>query len=309
MAKTKVAEPFEIVGVASDREQWLADRREGIGGSDLPAIMGLVSWSDPLKVFSDKLGLIPDEEEKEHQKWGKLLEPLILQEFARETLRQVQHTNALCVSREASWMRCTLDGTQKHNWLETAAGTDEVGNVECKATNRYGRWDEGIPMAELVQVQWQLGITGRQHASVAVLQNGIKLVWGDVAFDPEMFKQLTAVAEEFWFKHVVAVEPPEPTASDASKLALKSLYPKDDGSEVILSDEYLDDDERLVELKRHQKEVKQAIDEHENRLRAAIGNATYGLLQNGVSYSNKWQARKEHFVKASEFRVLRRKGE
>lgn len=38
-------------------EQWLLARRNGIGGSDAGAVMGLNKWASPLTVYLDKKGL------------------------------------------------------------------------------------------------------------------------------------------------------------------------------------------------------------------------------------------------------------
>jgi len=44
-----------------------------------------------------------------------------------------------------------------------------------------------------------------------------------------------------------------------------------------------------------------------NYLKAAIGSHTIGVLPNGEMWTYKTQSRKEHIVKESTFRVLRRK--
>jgi len=35
------------------REQWLALRKKGIGGSDAAGVMGMSPWSSPLSVWAD----------------------------------------------------------------------------------------------------------------------------------------------------------------------------------------------------------------------------------------------------------------
>lgn len=36
---------------APDRSQWLADRRTGIGGSDISASLGINPWRSPLDLY------------------------------------------------------------------------------------------------------------------------------------------------------------------------------------------------------------------------------------------------------------------
>ena len=45
-----------------DRADWLAVRRQGIGGSDVGAILGLDPWKGPLDVYVDKVADEPGED-------------------------------------------------------------------------------------------------------------------------------------------------------------------------------------------------------------------------------------------------------
>ena len=46
----------------TDRAEWLAWRRSGIGASDVAGILGISPWASPFTVWADKLGLLPDED-------------------------------------------------------------------------------------------------------------------------------------------------------------------------------------------------------------------------------------------------------
>ena len=39
----------------ANREEWLAARKKGIGGSDASALLGLNPYSSPLRVYLDKI--------------------------------------------------------------------------------------------------------------------------------------------------------------------------------------------------------------------------------------------------------------
>ena len=43
------------------REEWLARRRSGIGGSDVAAVLGLSPWKSPRQVWLDKTTDISDD--------------------------------------------------------------------------------------------------------------------------------------------------------------------------------------------------------------------------------------------------------
>ena len=46
----------------NNREQFLLDRKQGIGGSDVAAIMGLSPWKSALGVYLDKVSDFTDED-------------------------------------------------------------------------------------------------------------------------------------------------------------------------------------------------------------------------------------------------------
>ena len=49
----------------SDRDQWLAERRTGIGGSDAGAILGVNKYRTALDVYLDKTGQAEDQVEND----------------------------------------------------------------------------------------------------------------------------------------------------------------------------------------------------------------------------------------------------
>ena len=67
------------------RNEWLALRRKGIGGSDCAAACGLSRWKSPLQLFVEKTSAVKAEEDNERMEWGRRLEPLIRSTFAEKS--------------------------------------------------------------------------------------------------------------------------------------------------------------------------------------------------------------------------------
>jgi putative phage-type endonuclease len=291
---------YDIIADSSVRDSWLEARRAGIGGSDIPAILGLSSWQTPLSIYVDKIGLGDTAEQKEQQRWGILLEPIILREFGQETNRSVSLAGKLLRSQDLPIALCTLDGIQQRT-----PGT--TGSVQIKNYGGYGgKWGEAVPPDVFAQCQWEMGVAEFTYCSAVALLNGNKMVWADIEYDDHFFSAIAVPAAlEFWDR-VQNGKPPAPDGSDISKAALAKLYPKDDGTEIELPMSFLELDAELQEYKSREKDRAAAIKALENDLRAAIGEHTAGLLPNGVLYTNRFQERAAHEVKASSFRVLRR---
>ena len=72
------------------REEWLDARRNGIGGSDASAILGINPSSSPLKVYLDKIGKGEEPETTEAMRQGTDLEAYVAERFRSE-----EHTSEL----------------------------------------------------------------------------------------------------------------------------------------------------------------------------------------------------------------------
>lgn len=273
---------FDAIGHSDDRAAWLGLRREGIGGSDAAGVLGVSPWSSPVSVFADKV-LGEEDRDSEPMYWGRTLEPVILAHYAKETGREVQGDGRLLRSREHPFMQVTLDGIQ--------AGPDgETGFLEVKNTRFHLR--DGVPEHYWIQMQHQFAVTGYSWGSFAVLVAGSEFYWCDVPRDQEFITGTLIPAERAFWERVIAKGPTPPAdASDATLAALKRIYPDDDGGTVQLDGEYLDDDierQRIVPQLADLKAQQQGID---NRFKAAIGEASTGVLPNGRKYT--YKARKD----------------
>jgi len=137
-----------------------AERRLGIGGSDVAAILCLSRRRGPLDIWRAKLGLDDPGAEKPCMRRGKFLEPALLDWYAAETGQNPERDVVLV----DDWRRAQIDGRL----------TDRV--VEGKTVSvhawRSGEWgDPGtdqIPEDHLCQVQWQMDMAGVDLADVVV---------------------------------------------------------------------------------------------------------------------------------------------
>src|ERR1022692_2906415 len=72
------------------RKEWLASKVGGLGGSDMPGILGLSPYKTPIQVWESKVnpGSVP-ELDKECLWFGNALEPIIRQRYAMKFGAQV----------------------------------------------------------------------------------------------------------------------------------------------------------------------------------------------------------------------------
>ena len=94
----------------NNREQFLLDRKQGIGGSDVAAIMGLSPWSTPLDVYNDKISpVLVEEELNDDLKRGIRVEKYILQEYSETTNEAIEINLPHLIDKEYPFIRGNAD--------------------------------------------------------------------------------------------------------------------------------------------------------------------------------------------------------
>jgi len=304
--------------MSTEREDWLAKRRRGIGASEAAAIFGLSSYTSPLQLYHEKIGTLPQSAaQTEAQKWGKLLEPAIIEGYAEETHRIVTRMDEYTIVQhpEHPWMLATLDA-RVLEWVPTElfAGEDAgrfpgPGALEVKNATFFKRedWKREPPLAFQIQLQHQLACAGLRWGSIAGLIGGMQFVWTDVPRDDEFCKMLVDAERVFW-QSVEERREPEADASEKTKELLKRLYPRDVGTIIELPPVADEVDalrqHAIAQLDKWGERRTQA----ENRLRQLLGDATMGTLRNGVAYTLKTISRRGYEVKPTSYRLLGRRG-
>jgi putative phage-type endonuclease len=289
------------VGQDLTTEDWLSKRREGIGGSDAPALAGAVEWASPMSVYLEKLGLVENDlSDNEAVFWGSRLEGTITDRVEEVTGLPVTNRQGFYAHPELPWMLATVDGI-------TTNAEGEEGLVEIKTTGawRAKTWKDDVPLHVFVQVQHDLAVTGLLWAIVGVLIGGQKFETHHIARDDAYIAQLIELESDFYHNHLLPQVPPAIDGSKASEDALKVLFPEDDGSELTTEDpdaedailRYLDCKTAIGDL---EKEKRKAA----NEIKALLGTAE-GATVNG-KYRATWKTiqRDAYEVKASSYRKL-----
>lgn len=240
-----------------DNDAWLEQRRKGIGGSDVAAIMGLSHYRGPYEVWAEKLGYIPpaDLSDNEAVEWGNILEPVVGNHYASlHPDRIVRRVNAVCQSIERHHAQASLDYEVKDPELGW-------GILEIKTASLYREhdWDEGVPLHYITQITHYMSVTGRKFADVAVLIGGQIYKEFRVMRDEDDIRAVNKEVDDFWSMVVDDVEPPiGEIGAELKALAAKHRKPG----------EYIDKDatpkEALDWLK-----AKELCDSAKKRLQAA----------------------------------------
>lgn len=275
---TELLVDAEIIARTTDmaRPEWLAARRQGIGGSDAAAVAGLDRWKGgALAVYLDKVEGIEDEVGESAQ-WGNLLEPIVADEFSRRTGIETTQAPYLLASVDRPWQIANLD--------RLAHEQHDVGVYEGKTTTVYlaDEWaDDQVPDRAMIQTLHYLAVTGLPFAYVACLVGGQRLEYRRIVRDDEAIGHLNAIEAEFW-QRVVDRRPPPADGSAATSDLLARLYDVEVDKIAVLPPEALDLLGQRAAAKEDVKAAEARAREAENRIKTLLGDAELGVLDGDV---------------------------
>lgn len=285
---------YQVLGHTSDAD-WLARRQQGIGASEIGAILGLNRWATALDVYAEKLDY-GKSEPGESAEWGRLLEPVILEEFGRRSGLTVFPDGYLLRSVEHPWCLATLDGYAEVDGQRVP--------VEVKTATVYleDEWAEGAPECYRAQVNQQLLVTGAPFGFIACLLGGQRLMWARIERDEQLIRQIIRQGSEFWQR--VQDRDPPPVQDGRDRAALGRIH-SEDGTETELPADVGELIASLDELRAEMRSMKKTDASLCARIQEALGPHSVGFCANGWGATWKTQERAEHVVKASKSRVLR----
>src|ERR1039458_7245786 len=90
-------------------EDWLALRQTDLGGSDAGTICGSNRYSSKFKLFNEKLGRIPRDEQNDAMRWGQLLEKPVAIKFAEDEEEAVVEWPVALRSKLHTWLVGNID--------------------------------------------------------------------------------------------------------------------------------------------------------------------------------------------------------
>jgi putative phage-type endonuclease len=218
-----------VTDAAPNTEEWHAARRNGIGASEISAVVGLNPWESPFSLWAKKKGLIPGADpENPLFYWGHALEPLVAARFAesRPDL-YVAHVGTHRHS-EREWQYANLD-----RLVLTADGRDVP--LEIKTTRYPDDWGQTgtdqIPLHVRCQVLQQMDVFSAPYALVAVLIGGSDYREYRIDYDEADATALREAGAAFWASLQTDEEPPI-DASFATYEAVRDLHPEINGEDV-----------------------------------------------------------------------------
>jgi putative phage-type endonuclease len=265
--------------LTGDLREWHEWRARHIGGSDISTVAGLNPWGSRWALWRLKRGEAKEDLDEPTAQRFRLAhdhEVTVAREFELLTGLYIAGEQTWCEHPEHPHHGATIDGFVTES-LDSSID-DALGVAEIKTTGGLAPWHE-LPDHVLAQVQWQMHVTGLDHAWVPVMFGGQRVKVYEVERDEGDIAALVAVADRFW-GDVVSGRPPLPDHRDLP--ALQARWPEAaPGEELALDKEAA----ALVRAIAHARAASRLAREHEDSLVAqlleSVGDAET-LTENGA---------------------------
>lgn len=193
---------LEVLPADAPRPEWLAERRKGIGGSDIALLMGVSHYSSQFQLWADKTGRSEGEPFNWAMQRGHWLEAGVAEHFAERTGLELRRSG-LVANRDDERLRATPDR------LTSDGGLVQVKTFHAARAKVATEWWDGVARHAYVQGQYELLVTGRSHVwFVAYPIDQEPLVRGPFERDDALCERMRGVALSWWDRYVATDEPP-----------------------------------------------------------------------------------------------------
>lgn len=254
-------------------------REQGIGGSDVAAILGVSPFRTAFDVWAEKVGdpsYVPQDETPQ-MRFGSLMEPVLAQVYVDDHPGSVvirkggAHSEPIWHPNHVNYAH--IDGVVLGD-PPAISGTDQ-GIWEGKTAwdDRDWRGPNGElipPMHYEAQVRSYLAITGEPWCDITVFfRQTAEFEHCRIESNPDVDAGLMAISSDFWRDHVETRVPPPIDGSEGAHAYLMHRFPTQTREEVLTADPDTDALGRTLAIvqaeiagsEKHEAELKNAIRE------------------------------------------------
>jgi len=258
---------MSAVPIIQGSPEWHEARSKCITATDIAAILGLHPYKSAAEVYLDKTGQGREVQINQSMKCGTHLEPSIAEWWSQENGRPIERANFTSRTDEP------IFGASPDYLV------GDSGVLECKwcgpnAAQGFGEGPDDVPTHYLLQVQWQLFVTGRTYGYLCVLgpwQGGFRQY--EIIADPDLHRRMAHQARKFMHEYVYAEIAPPLSGSYGDKKLIESLHPSDDGQVIAatyeLEDEIGELGKELIQIA----ELEKSAEGRKNRIKQFMGDA------------------------------------
>jgi len=286
------------------------ERRKGIGGSDVGAIMGANPYCSIVKLYKEKKGEVPPPVFNHAMEWGHILEDVIAKKYAKDNNFYFD-PDAIPLNYNSDYVpcpdandgviykpsiiryvrsECEYDWAYAHPDFFVQVGEPdryELSGIEVKTVSEgmYRKYwaNDDVPPWQYYQVVWYSIVTGIDHWKLVGLAPHLRLstdpiLVHDLYIDSDTKTKVLAKVKDFWS---CLENNTMPHIEKPSEADLKLLYPTNTMDMVQSSGTIDAAVRRLYDVRMQKTPLEEEEDSLKNLIKSHMGNAGKLISQEG----------------------------
>ena len=235
-----------------NKQEWLRERKNYLGGSDLGAICGLNPYRTALDVYLDKTSDDIREETNAAMRWGNLLEDVVAKAYSEDTGYDVEIEPNTIYHPEYSFLAANID-----RWADNKRRI-----LECKTASflKAKEWGDlgtdQIPESYLIQNATYSAVCNVPVVDTAVLIGGQDFRIYTYNRNKELEEKLIKIACNFWHNHIEKRIPPKCVSTRDTF----NLFPQSNHHEIVAESNILEKWEELKAAKEEENRIADTIE-------------------------------------------------
>jgi len=289
MSADTITGPTGVIGWELSDDAWREARKQGLGGSDISAVLGFSSYQSPWAVWAEKTGVRSwqDDESSAAAELGIELEPWLMAKASALLACDVSATEYRTYAHPLHrWRTCSPDGVSPLGLVEfkTAGLASGFGPP-------LGWADGGTPLGYEFQCRWSLHVMDADRIDLIGLVAGMGVLHRTFLRDLALEADLVDQVSEWHRRHVI--EGAEPALGAVDNDLMAKLYPQVTADEKDLSGTDAEDLWQAYLAARKRESAAKADKETAGAaLKRLLGEAEAGKV--GDQVIAKWSAKKGH---------------
>ena len=235
-----------------NKQEWLRERKNYLGGSDLGAIAGLNPYRTALDVYLDKTSDDIRCETSPAMRWGNLLEEAVAEAYSEDTGKMVWKWIQPIKHKEYPFLAANID-----RWVG-----DREYVLECKTAgfNKGKEWGEigtdQIPESYLIQCAFYASICDVPKVDIAVLIAGQDFRIYTYNRNKDLEDKIIKIGVNFWHNHIEKRIPPKCVNTRDTF----NLFPEVHHHEIVAEDNILEKWEELKAAREEESRIQTTIE-------------------------------------------------
>lgn len=235
-----------------NKQEWLRERKNYLGGTDLAAIAGLNPYRTALDVYLDKTSDDINEETNSAMRWGNLLEDVVAKEYAEVTGQKIEIEPNTIYHPSMKFLGANID-----RWVG-----DKEYVLECKTAgfNKNKEWgDSGtdqIPESYLIQCAFYASICDVPKVDIAVLIGGQDFRIYTYNRNKDLEDKIIKIGINFWHNHIEKRIPPKCVNTRDTF----NLFPQSNYQEIVAEDNIIQKWEELKVAREEESRIQTNIE-------------------------------------------------